>query len=239
MDQFQKILKVNKSDYSTTYFKERDQLDVQHAQYIKIFLESYSLTKVLDVGCGTGRLVKFLNQQGYQTQGCEPETAALKIARKINSSKSIKKASAISLPYKTESCDLIISTSVIEHLTKKETKAFLKEAKRVLKLHGYIFIISPNFSSPFRYIKKEKWFAFSDPTHINYYTPKSIKLLLTSSGFNNISFQFKTAYDKSLDQTLPKSLQRMPRIIKKSLFFLMFSTPLSILRDSLWVSAQK
>lgn len=230
---------MNKTNYSNTYFKNRDHLDIQHAQYIKTFLEENSLLKILDVGCGTGRLVKFLNQKGFKTRGCEPEIAALKIARRINSGKSIKKASATSLPYKANSFDLIISTSVIEHLTKKEIKAFLKEAKRVLKLRGYVFIITPNFSSPFRYIKKEKWFAFSDPTHINYFTPKSIKLLLTGSGFNNTSFQFKTAYDKSLDQTLPKALQGMPTIIKRSLFFLMFSTPLSIIRDSLWVSAQK
>ena len=230
---------MNKNNYSNTYFKNRDHLDVQHAQYIKSFLEKYSLSKVLDVGCGTGRLVKFLDQHGFSAQGCEPEIAALKIAQRINSSKSIKKAPATSLPYKANSFDLIISASVIEHLTKKEVRKFLEEAKRVLKPHGYIFIITPNFSSPFRYIKKEQWFAYSDPTHINFFSRKSIRQLLTSSGFHNINFQFKTLYNKSLNQTLPPYLQNLPAPIKKSLFFLMFSTPLSALRDSLWVSAQK
>lgn len=230
---------MNKNNYSNTYFKNRDHLDVQHAQYIKIFLNNHTLSKVLDVGCGTGRLVKFLNQHGFNTQGCEPEVAALKIAQRINSGNSIKKASATKLPYKANSFDLIISASVVEHLTKKEVNKFLKEAGRILKPHGYIFIVTPNFSSPFRYLKKEKWFAYSDPTHINFFNRKSISQLLTSTGFLNINFKFKTLYSNSLDQTLPPVLQLLPAPIKKSLFFLMFSTPISALRDSLWVSAQK
>lgn len=230
---------MSKTNYSNKYFKDRDHLDLHLAQSIVTLLENNSLTKILDVGCGTGRLVRFLNQKGYKALGCEPAREAVKIAQKINGAKSVKKASATALPYKAESFDLITSISVIEHLTKKEAREFINEAKRVLKPHGFIFIITPNFSSPFRYILKKKWFAFSDPTHINYFTPKSIRLLLSSSGFSNISFRFKTTHNISFDLYLPKPLQNLPAPIKNNLYYLMFSSPLSTLRDSLWVSGQK
>lgn len=230
---------MNKTNYSNKYFNDRDHLDLHLAQSIQILASDHKFKKILDVGCGTGRLVKYLNQKGFKTQGCEPAKEAVKIAQKINEGKLIKKASATALPYKTESFDLITSISVIEHLTHKEAKEFINEAKRVLRPQGFIIIITPNFSSPFRYIKKKKWFAYSDPTHINYFTPKSIRLLLASSGFANISFRFKTTYDISLNQYHPKPLRSLPMPVKNILHYLMFSSPLSTCRDSLWVSAQK
>lgn len=230
---------MNKTNYSNKYFEDRDHLDLHLARSIEILAKAHKFHKILDVGCGTGRLVKFLNQKGFKTQGCEPAKEALKIAQNINKVKLIKKASATALPYKTESFELITSISVIEHLTKKEARKFIKEAKRVLKQHGFIFIITPNFSSPFKYLRGNNWFAYKDPSHINFFTPKSIKLLLIDCGYKNIKFRHKSAYNIPFDWYLPSPLRKLPMPLKNCLNYLMVSSPLSTFRDSIWVSAQK
>lgn len=209
------------------------------AESIKILATNQKLTKILDIGCGTGRLVKFLNQKGFIAQGCDSAPEAVKAAQINNNTSTIRKTSATSLPYKIESFDLVTSISTIEHLTKKDSREFLKEVKKVLKPGGYLFMVTPNYSSPSRYLLGKKWYGYQDPTHVNYFGPKSIKTLLLNSGFKNINFSFKTNHSISLDKYIPKPLQALPKPFKYNLYHQMFSSPLSFFRDSLWVSAQK
>ena len=176
--------------YTKDYFEERDHLEPHIAESIRIFMKDNKLKKVLDVGCGTGRLVKFLNDNDISAIGCDIYEQALIAARKIYDKNTIIKAAATKLPFKKHSFDLISSISTIEHLTKKETIEFINEAKRVLIPNGFIFIVTPNFASPWRFIQGRKWFGYSDPTHINFFTPLSLANLLKDYGFYNPKFWF-------------------------------------------------
>ena len=49
-------------------------------------------------------------------------------------------------PWKENSVDVIYSSHTLEHLSKKEGAFFLQECRRVLKNHGLIRIIVPDFS---------------------------------------------------------------------------------------------
>ncbi len=225
--------------YDKKYFKEHDFLDELSAKTIQIMLKDYGLKKVLDVGCGTGRLVKFLNKRGFDAFGCDSEALGLKIARKINKKGKIFKASAEELPLENESFDLVSALSVIEHLSEKGGINFIKEARRVLKKQGLFFIITPNYNSFLRFILRGKWFGYSDPTHIYFYSPKSLEGLLKKLGFINIQTQFKPAYNLKYHWYLPKFLRSLPMPIKNLLTYLIISSPLSTIRDSFWMVAQK
>ncbi len=235
---------MNKVNYSKEYFLERDHLDVLIAEPIKLLMNDKKLKKVLDVGCGTGKLVEFLTKSGFEAFGCDPSTEAIKIAKTINKNRCIKRSSASKLPYKNKIFDIVASISVIEHLTQKETKMFLKETKRVLKDNGYIFLVTPNFSSPARYICGQKWFGYSDPTHIQLFTPNSLKAVLKQNNFNNIKFRTKIPYRLDSDVYLFfRPLKKLPKPIKYFLNFvinyLLISSPLSTIRDSFLIYAHK
>ena len=210
--------------YTKKYFEERDLLDLHLAKTIIILMEENGLEKVLDVGCGTGKLVKFLNDNCFQAYGCDNADIAVNAAQNINKKNAIIKASAIKLPFKKHSFDLISSISTIEHLTKKEAGEFVNEVKRVLKPNGFIFVVTPNFASPWRFIQIKKWFGYSDPTHINFFTPLSLAKLLKDYGFYNPRFWFKTNY---------------PSNWKNFIYYLLFSTPFCFIRNSFWLAAQK
>ncbi len=228
-----------KNYYNKKYFRERDVLSPHIAQVIKIFIKNNNLKNVLDVGCGTGRLVKFLNQAGFAATGCDSQKKALKIAKKINNSKVIIEASATKLPFGNNSFDLVTAISVIEHLTRDEVSQFIAEAARVLKTGGFIFLITPNFASPIRVIQGKNWFGYRDPTHITFFTPGSLSRILKSHRFSKIKFNFKIAYQPSFDWEFPPIFSKFPKILKYFLIYLFFSTRLAFLRNGFWIGAQK
>lgn len=234
---------MKKTNYSKKYFSARDNLDILIAEPLKLLMKDQQLKKVLDVGCGTGRLVKFLTKSGFDAYGCDPSKEAIKIAKTINKKGCIKKSFASKLPYKNKGFDIVVSISVIEHLTQKETKMFLKETKRVLKYNGYIFLVTPNFSSPARFICGQKWFGYSDPTHIQFFTPGSLKTILKKDNFKNIKFQTKIPYHLDSYTYLLPLLRKIPKPAKHFLNFvinyLLISSPLSTLRDSFLIYAKK
>lgn len=184
---------MKKSFFDKNYFRERDYLDPKIASVIKKIASDNSYKKILDVGCGTGKLVIHLNKNGFSAYGCDPyirETLKMfHIKPKLN--KFFINASATRLPFNNNSFDMVTLVSVIEHLQKKEVEKFLSEAKRVLKKNGYIFIVTPNYDSIWRKFQGKKWFGYSDPTHINFYTPETLAKLLVKYNFKKITFQFK------------------------------------------------
>ena len=229
---------MKKIHYDRKYFEDRDRLDLHIVESIKILMQDNNLKRVLDVGCGTGKIVQFFNQQGFNAIGCDKSKIAIEVAKKV-SKKSFIVASATKLPFKTGSFDLVISISTIEHLIQDDVRQFLQEACRVLKPHGFIFMITPNYASPLRYLLGKKWFGYSDPTHITFFTPKMLSTRLVQSGFKNIKLRLKTAYNVPSNLHLPGFLRQLPMPIKNALNYLMISSPLSTLRDSFWIAAQK
>ncbi|OGH20046.1 MAG: hypothetical protein A3D74_03945 [Candidatus Levybacteria bacterium RIFCSPHIGHO2_02_FULL_37_13] len=225
--------------YNKQYFEERDHLDLHIAESIMLFMDEHKLKSLLDIGCGTGRMVKYFNDLGFKALGCDIYDDALKAARKINKKNSIVRASAVKLPFKKNAFDMIISISVIEHLTPKEAEKFIKEAERVLKPGGFIFLVTPNYSTPIRLLQGKKWFGYLDPTHVNFYTPKRLSTLLKNSGFINTKTRFKTIYGSTFNWEFPPLFSKLPYIVRPFLVYLFFSSPLSIIRNSFWLAAQK
>lgn len=204
---------MKKTFYDQKYFEERNYLDPKIASAVENLANEHHAKKILDVGCGTGKLVMYLNKLGFNAKGCDPYIRGRK-------SKTLIRASATKLPFGKKTFDLITSISVIEHLTKSEVRQFLSEAKRVLKNRGNIFLVTPNYLSIWRVILGKKWFGYSDPTHVNFYTPSSLSKLLKKNGLKNIRFSFKI-----------KNLSFVDYLLVTTLFWR--------IRNSFYIAAQK
>lgn len=231
---------MGKTYYNRKYFDDRLEGQQSMAFSIWKFLTEIKAKKILDVGCGSGWLVRYLNQKGFKTKGCDLAEEAVKMAKKqVKPSSLIVKASATNLPYKDNSFDSVLGVSIIEHLTKSQAKKFLKEASRVLKKGGWMFLVTPNYATPLRFLMGKNWGGYYDPTHISLYTPWALKTLVKKYPFENLRLTFSYYPDIPFDWDFPGWFLKMPRQVKNIANFLIVSTPFCLLRHSFWLAAQR
>lgn len=98
--------------------------------------------KVLDLGCGNGRSIKFLLQQETKPFGFDESEELLKIAKaNYPFIEFIKGKMESPLPIKSESVDVVWSIASFHHLlTKKDRINTLGEIHRILKPNGKLVI---------------------------------------------------------------------------------------------------
>lgn len=111
--------------------------------------------KILDIGCGNGRLYELLKDKQIEYIGIDNSQKLIEIAKKrfqVPSSKLQVKflvTDALDLPFKENEFDAVFMIAVLPHIPLKELQIkVLKEAWRVLKIDGYFFITCWNFLQP-------------------------------------------------------------------------------------------
>lgn len=97
--------------------------------------------KLLDAGCGNGRLAKYLSDSKIEYIGVDNNRSLLKIAGKENPDIQFKFGDVAKLPFPAGSFDVVCCIAVLHHLpgAKLQLKA-LRELKRVLKKDGVLII---------------------------------------------------------------------------------------------------
>lgn len=113
-------------------------------------LQVDSNVSVLDVGCGSALLSRFLNCSGRQYVGADVSMTALHFARRIASDGGIRFAPVLAagkkLPFRSGSFGLSVSLGLLEHFDIPAQHELVEEAARVTG--SYIVIAVPNTNSP-------------------------------------------------------------------------------------------
>ena len=106
-------------------------------------------SKVLDVGCGTGTILKTFSEfEKIEGHGIDVEPNMLKVARQKCPDMDIRECSCENTPYKDDYFDSLTACMAYHHFPDKN--AFEKEALRILKPGGKIYIADPSFPLPIR-----------------------------------------------------------------------------------------
>lgn len=123
--------------YASFYDKKLDFLDEFEQGMIWKMLGDIKGKKVLDIGCGTGRLMRKLLDKKAFVVGADISPGMLKIAKKKFREAEFVEADIENLPFKESHFDMVIASFVIVHL--KDLRKAFDEVYRVLKPGG-IFI---------------------------------------------------------------------------------------------------
>jgi 2-polyprenyl-3-methyl-5-hydroxy-6-metoxy-1,4-benzoquinol methylase len=151
-------------------------------KYFGKFLPEDKKIKIIDLGCGNGSFVYWLQVLGYQNvEGIDISEEQVALAKKIGI-KNIQKADIFDyLKDKKETFDLIFTRDIIEHIRKEDVLKFLGIIFLSLKKGGGLVIQTPNAENLFfgrlRYI---------DFTHESGFTSNSLYQILTITGFREI-----------------------------------------------------
>ena len=105
--------------------------------------------KVLDLGCGTGRLYHlFADFQGVEYIGIDQSSGQLAVAREEFPENTYIEAEMTSLPFEDNEFDIIYCIATFHHLSDEKSRLkALEEMKRVLKPSGYIIMTNWNLNS--------------------------------------------------------------------------------------------
>ena len=100
--------------------------------------------KVLDLGCGNGRLVDLLLQKKLKYTGVDNSKNLVKNAQRNYPKLNFKVMDALDLTFKPKSFDAVLSVSVLNHLSAANQRKYFEEANRVLKPKGYLLLSNWN-----------------------------------------------------------------------------------------------
>jgi ubiquinone/menaquinone biosynthesis C-methylase UbiE len=106
-------------------------------QLIKKYSNYDNQLKILDAGCGTGRLAELMSKIGTVT-GIDMSDEALQFAKERNIT--VQKASVMKLPFKDNSFDIVTSIDVLYHKNVTDDIKALKELYRVVKPGGIVIV---------------------------------------------------------------------------------------------------
>jgi ubiquinone/menaquinone biosynthesis C-methylase UbiE len=116
---------------------------------VDLVLESDGAPRhVLDVGCGTGLLLRLLAprlSQAHTLVGIDAAPGMIAVANSMANDPRLRfsEGRAESLPYPDESFDLVVSTTSFDHW--EDQRVGLRECARVLAVHGHL-VLSDLFS---------------------------------------------------------------------------------------------
>jgi 2-polyprenyl-3-methyl-5-hydroxy-6-metoxy-1,4-benzoquinol methylase len=180
------IYKDASNSMSDGYAKERK----IHASLIEKLYPNGG--KILDVGCGYGFLLSYLNNS-WDRYGIEPSQYAASIARQKGIT--ILSEYIDQVPLAPHSFDVILLIDVMEHLS--DPQHMIKRVFDLLKKDGTLLIFTGNIDSLNSKLVGPKWSYFNSYEHISFYNPKSIRYLLKKNNFQKIRIK-KTSWKNGL-----------------------------------------
>lgn len=140
---------------------------------------------ILDLGCGHGLLLHLARQAGYANiHGVDVSAEQVAEAARLGIA-GVRQGDLVEtlLGTPSDSHDVVVTFDVIEHFSISELLRLVDEVRRVLRPQGKWIIHCPNAESPFF-----GRIRYGDITHVQAFTPTSLKQLLLSSGFSAVSF---------------------------------------------------
>lgn len=167
---------IYKTEISHFWYKVRRNLT--HDLIRKYFPKRNDLN-VLDVGCGTGAVLRELNQYG-KVQGLDFSQTAVFFCKErglVN----VEVGSATDIRYEKNTFDLVLVLDILEHI--EDDKKAISEIYRVLKPEGIAIIFVPTFMF--------LWGVTDELSqHFRRYTIKELKNKTRESGFKVIKASY-------------------------------------------------
>jgi len=137
-------------------------------------LEPEAGSRILEVGCGGGAFLAFLESKGHTAVGVDLLDEAVRVARDAVSASEVLQADAGHLPFGDSSFDRLVTHHLVEHLD--DLPGALVEWRRVLAPGGIIAICTPNrlYESPH---------IFEDPGHVKIYDRAELAEVVDLAGY--------------------------------------------------------
>lgn len=184
--------------YVSTHFQQGGRLKKkfleQQIRYnevnIKPHLPADKNSRIVDLGCGLGHFLRFLQAFGYQNIiGVDASPECIDFCQK-HKIPVVLNDFMIYLKHTTENIDVIVMNDVLEHQSKDRLWQLLELVHTHLKDDGKLIIKVPNMSNPVLGLDSR----YLDITHEIGFTASSIEQTLRLAGFSKVEVYESNIY---------------------------------------------
>jgi SAM-dependent methyltransferase len=153
---------------------------------------------VLDLGCGIGRVTRYVAPLCSEIWAVDASETMLDYARKrladVPNIRFVQGAGSSLPDVPSESVDVAYSMLTLQHVEREHAFLLLRELRRILKPGGRAFLTFPNLLSD-TYLQAFLYYADHDevdnPARARFYTPEEVTRLLPAAGFELDSLEAK------------------------------------------------
>lgn len=185
--------------YNSTYFAREylpafravgDTVDLaalrtQYARTLAHIRPFRHLGSLLEVGSGAGLFLKVANDDGWRVTGIDVMEAGAQFTR-ARLGVTVHAVALEDAPFERASCDVIVMLEVIEHLP--DPVAAVQRVRALLRPGGCLALTTPNVSSLTRWGLGRNWAVLSPAEHLCLFDERTLRALLTQTGFTAVHF---------------------------------------------------
>ena len=171
---------------------------IKRDKLIALVKEYFPAGHVLDVGCGGGEVMNRLDKK-YTPFGIEVSKQLSQRAKKIAEARGGRVFCGNALwglnTFEKAFFSAAIMSAYFEH--ESAPREVLQKIMRILQPGAPLVIKVPNYGCINRMVTGGKWCGFRYPDHVNYWTPKTLKKIITDTGFEIVRFDIKDRFPTS------------------------------------------
>jgi len=201
----------------------------------------------LEVGCNWGRWCLASAAAGYHPVGIDPSLKAIRAARRVALQLGVDAdylvADSRYLPFRDEAFDQVFSYSVLQHLSKSDTRTSLAEVRRVLRIGANALIQMPNFFGiRCLYHQARRRFREATDFEVRYWKPAELlSVFSTHIGPSDLTVDgyFSLNVQPADLRFLPAKYQALVRASETLRKISNVISPLATFADSLYVSSHR
>ncbi len=210
--------------YQENYFTGEEYLNYKSDKYIiqknfhyriKDILKYIRKGNLFEIGCAYGYFLD-LARKYFSVQGVDVTIVPTFFA-KNNLGLNVKTGNYLELIIKSRK-DIFCMWDTIEHLDKPDE--FINKISNDINKGGYLFLTTGDIGSILAKIRGDKWRMIHPPTHLYYFSKKTITKLLENNGFEVVSISHPGIY-RSLKQIIYSLFflknKKIPKIFEKIL----------------------
>ena len=139
-------------------------------------------SRLLDLGFGSGYLLRMARAYGFQVYGVDAAPAATNLSSMFGRRLAVADLPDDDLPW--GSFDIVVMNHVLEHIA--EPRELLSKLGDAMTAKGIVYAAAPDSDSWQFRIFGRKWDAVSPLAHVQFFNEASLTRLLAESGFTSV-----------------------------------------------------
>ena len=150
---------MSSDTWLTWYWGKENKVEADIPKLVHLFRENHA-SKILDVGCGTGRHAIHFARRGFRVRGFDWSEAAVKRARELSHAKKLSvdlrvwNMTSLPYPYPDASFDAVLSIKVIHHTNITTIKGIIGDVERITRRGSFLYLQAPSYEKALR-LRKE------------------------------------------------------------------------------------